>query len=301
MNPETRLLRSFIVVAEELNFTRAAENLNIAQSALSAQIRQLEAQLDVTLLERTTRSVALTEAGRILLERGPVSLASLDEAWEETRRAGRGEAGRLRLVYSPSTGYETAPRLVEALTKRHPEIEVVAEVLSTPEVVQTVADGTADIGLARTPRAVDGTRLREVRVERQGVLIRVDHPLATFSEVSVADASAYAILLHPRSTNPGHYDQVFELFRHHALEPRLAARPVAFDPSQRVIRGGDAIGIVGASSADGIAEGLRWLPLADPVPRLLVQLVARTEGQSPASDRFERAAVAFAASAGWLR
>src|SRR3954470_24265126 len=109
MEPEARLLRYFLAVAGELDFTRAAERLGIAQPALSAQIRQLEAQLGTRLLERTTRSVQLTDAGRFVHERGPGALAALAEVWDAARRAGRGEARRLRVAYSPSAGYETAP------------------------------------------------------------------------------------------------------------------------------------------------------------------------------------------------
>jgi hypothetical protein len=114
VSPEARLLRYFLAVADELNFTRAAERLGIAQPALSAQIRQLEAQLGVQLLERTTRSVRLTDAGRAVHDRGPAALAALEDVWEAARRAGRGETGRLRIAYSASAGYDTAPRLVEA-------------------------------------------------------------------------------------------------------------------------------------------------------------------------------------------
>ena len=77
MEPEARLLRYFLAIAAELNFTRAAERLQIAQPALSAQIRQLEAQLGVQLLERTTRTVRLTAAGEVVREHGPGALAAL--------------------------------------------------------------------------------------------------------------------------------------------------------------------------------------------------------------------------------
>jgi LysR family transcriptional regulator, benzoate and cis,cis-muconate-responsive activator of ben and cat genes len=283
-----------------LNFTRAAERLSIAQPALSAQIRQLEAQLGVQLLERTTRSVRLTDAGRAMHERGPAALSALEEVWEAARRAGRGEAGRLRIAYSPSAGYETVPRLVEALGARYPGVEVAAEVTPTAEIVRAVLDRRADIGVARTPVPADGVRLRLVRLERQGVLVPAGHGLARGPEVELSAVAEHPILVHPRAANPAHYDLLLELFRSAGLEPRLLERPVAFDPTQRVIRDGHAIGLVGASSLAGIADGLRWVPLADPAPRLEVQLVLRDGEPSPAVDRFERVAVAFAAAAGWL-
>jgi DNA-binding transcriptional LysR family regulator len=300
VGPEARLLRYFLAVADELNFTRAAERLSIAQPALSAQIRQLEAQLGVQLLERTTRSVRLTDAGRAMHERGPAALSALEEVWEAARRAGRGEAGRLRIAYSPSAGYETVPRLVEALGARYPGVEVAAEVTPTAEIVRAVLDRRADIGVARTPVPADGVRLRLVRLERQGVLVPAGHGLARGPEVELSAVAEHPILVHPRAANPAHYDLLLELFRSAGLEPRLLERPVAFDPTQRVIRDGHAIGLVGASSLAGIADGLRWVPLADPAPRLEVQLVLRDGEPSPAVDRFERVAVAFAAAAGWL-
>jgi LysR family transcriptional regulator, benzoate and cis,cis-muconate-responsive activator of ben and cat genes len=300
MGPEARLLRYFLAVADEMNFTRAAERLSIAQPALSAQIRQLEAQLGVQLLERTTRSVRLTDAGRAMHERGPAALSALEEVWEAARRAGRGEAGRLRIAYSPSAGYETVPRLVEALGARYPGVEVAAEVTPTAEIVRAVLDRRADIGVARTPVPADGVRLRLVRLERQGVLVPAGHGLARGPEVELSAVAEHPILVHPRAANPAHYDLLLELFRSAGLEPRLLERPVAFDPTQRVIREGHAIGLVGASSLAGIADGLRWVPLADPAPRLEVQLVLRDVEPSPAADRFERVAVAFAATAGWL-
>jgi DNA-binding transcriptional LysR family regulator len=300
VSPEARLLRYFLAVADELNFTRAAERLSIAQPALSAQIRQLEAQLGVQLLERTTRSVRLTDAGRAVHERGPSALSALEEVWDAARRAGRGEAGRLRIAYSPSAGYDTAPRLVEALAERYPGVEVAAEVMPTPEIVRAVLDGRADVGIARTPLPADGVRLRLVRLERQGVLVPAGHALARDPEVELGTVAEHPILVHPRGANPAHHDLLLDLFRGAGLEPRLVERPVAFDPTQRLIREGRAIGLVGASSIAGIADGLRWVPLAEPAPRLEVQLVLRDGQPSPVANRFERVAVAFAAAAGWL-
>ena len=300
MEPETRLLRYFLAVAKELNFTRAAETLGIAQPALSAQIRQLEAQLDVQLLERTTRSVRLTDAGRIVQQEGPTALAALAAVWEAARRAGRGEVGRLRLAYSPSSGYETAPRLVEALHDRHPDIEITAEVLPSAEIVHAVLESRVDVGIARTPTATPGTRLRPVRNEPQGVLVPSDHPLAGHAEVELAAVAEYPILVHARSANPTHFDLVADRFRRAGLTPRLIERRMAFDPTMRAVREGAGVALVGVSSTRELAPGLDWIPLAAPSQRLVVQLILREGAPSPVADRFERVAVATAAAEGWL-
>src|SRR3954451_15068172 len=113
--PDLRRLGYFVAVAEDRNFTRAAERLHVAQPALSRQIRQLETELGVELLERTTHAVELTEAGALLLERAPALLAQADELWQDIGRLASGERGSLTLAYGSSAGYETAPRLLGVL------------------------------------------------------------------------------------------------------------------------------------------------------------------------------------------
>jgi LysR family transcriptional regulator, benzoate and cis,cis-muconate-responsive activator of ben and cat genes len=300
VTPEARLLRYFLAVAEELNFTRAAETLRIAQPALSAQIRQLESQLGVQLLERTTRTVQLTEAGRALCARGPAALAALEQAFEAARQVGRGVSGRLHIAYSTSAGYETAPRLVQALRDQYPDIEVAAEVLPTPAITQAVLDHRVDVGLARTPVHAEGIRLRTVRVERQGVLVRTDHPLARRHEVSLAEVAEFPLILHARAANPGHYDLVIEMFRTIGTEPKIFRQPISFDPGQRAILEGRAIGLVGASSELSLVENLCWVPLADPAPRLDIALVIAQGRPQPLVQNFEEVAIRSATKAGWL-
>jgi DNA-binding transcriptional LysR family regulator len=300
VEPEARLLRYFLAVAEELNFTRAAERLRIAQPALSAQIRRLEAQLGVRLFERTTRSVELTDAGRAVQARGPAALAALGDVWEAARRAGRGETGRLRIAYSPSAGYETAPALVQAMRERYPGVELTAEVLPTPDLVAAVRDGRVEVGLARTPAAVDGVRLRTVRLEPLGVLVPAGHALAGRSTVGLAEVAEHPILMHPRAANPVQFDLVGGLFARAGLTPRFVERSVAFDPTLRTVRDGEAVALAGASMADGLSADLRWIPLAGRAARVAVGLVLREGEPPPAADRFERVAMATAAAAGWL-
>ena len=114
MDLEPRLLRYFLAVAQELHFGRAAARLYISQPSLSNQIRNLERVLGTDLFVRNSRQVALTPAGRALLEEAPLALGALDRAAERARLAGAGIAGTVRLGYAPMAGYETLGAILAA-------------------------------------------------------------------------------------------------------------------------------------------------------------------------------------------
>lgn len=294
-----RLLRYFLAVAEELNFTRAAQRLHIAQPSLSAQIRRLESQLGVTLLQRNTREVSLTDAGRALCARGPAALASVEQTWDAARQAGQGVTGTLRLAYPLSAGHDTVPRLVQAMRERHPGIEITSEVLPTPKIVRGVQDRRVDVGVARNPSPAEGVRVRSVRLDREGVLVAAGHPLAELAEAELAAVARYPIALHPRAANPGHHDFVVELFAQRGLRPRLVDSDIIFDLSRRTVIDGEAVALVGFSSAVGYATSLRWVPLAEPVT-LTIALVLPDGELAPVVERFERVALAHATAQRWL-
>src|SRR5690242_4797505 len=204
--PDLRRLGYFVAVAEERNFTRAAERLHVAQPALSRQVRLLEDELGVVLLRRTTHAVELTEAGELLLERGSRLLGDADALWRGVRRVATGEAGTIRLGYGASSGYETAPRLLAALAERLPELVVETQALATPAILAGVADGSLDAGIVRC--APSGSVLRR---EPQGVLLHPGHPLSARDSVGIDDLRGELILIHPRAENPGHYDALLAL------------------------------------------------------------------------------------------
>lgn len=146
---DLRRLQYFVAVARERNFTRAAERLHVAQPALSRQVKLLERELGVELLHRTTHEFELTEAGEFLLERGPALLAASDELWRSVRTFGTGEHGGVLIAYGGSSSYETAPRLLQALTERHPGIGITTAVKSVGEIVAGLRDGSIGLGLVR--------------------------------------------------------------------------------------------------------------------------------------------------------
>jgi DNA-binding transcriptional LysR family regulator len=290
---DLRRLRYFTVVASERNFTRAAERLHIAQPALSRQVRQLEHELGVELLHRTTHSVELTEAGRELLERGSRVLDDVDALWRTMRGFGAGSVGTVVVAYGTSAGYDTAPRLLRAIAERLPELEVTTRVLPVGEIVSGLSDGSVDIGVVRCPPATPGADQRLLWLEPQGVLVRADHPLAG-GEAAAIDDLAEPVLLHSRAANPGHYDAVKTLIGDAPLE----LRDVSFDLAQTPVLEGRAVAIVGESTRVGLPAELAWVRLEPPVA-FPVKLLARSLDRPPSVERLLVAAEEIADELGW--
>jgi len=165
MDLEPRLLRYFLAVAQELHFGRAAARLYISQPSLSNQIRNLERVLGTDLFVRNSRQVALTPAGRALLEEAPLALSTLERAAERARLAGAGIAGTVRLGYAPMAGYETLGAVLAAAEHDSPNLTVIASELFSSEVPGRVLAGDLDVGLALFPEPMRGVRSRLLRAE----------------------------------------------------------------------------------------------------------------------------------------
>ena len=185
---ELRHLRYFRAVAEELHFGRAAERLHIAQPPLSQQIRQLERELRVTLLTRTTRSVELTPAGRAYLLRAVAILDDVDDAGEQARRISDGLEGRLVIGCVGSATYSLLPRLVRTLRETLPGVEVsVRGEMLAPAQLLALQAGEIDLALLRPPVRQPGVATEVIRRDRLLAVLPAGHPLAAYEELSVAD------------------------------------------------------------------------------------------------------------------
>jgi DNA-binding transcriptional LysR family regulator len=192
--PELRHLRAFVAVAEELNFTRAAERLHLAQQAVSKSVRQLERELGVALLERTPREVRLTAAGTALLEAGRDVLVSADAAFNRARTVGRGLAGTVRIGITPAVGADVRDEVARALRGNAPDVLVSFHELRPGEVPGKLRDHVVDLVLARTERGAPGIDSASLRPSRVELLVPHGHRLAGATTVRLAELDGERLL-----------------------------------------------------------------------------------------------------------
>ena len=183
---DLELIRRFIVVAEELNFTRAAARLGLAQPPLSAAIGKLERKLGVRLLERTSRRVALTSAGAVLLEQGRIAVEAAGAAVERTRRAGT-KPGRLNVAIKPGTGTDLVRKIMRRCARDPwmPRLHIVFGYPGGPAAA--VRGGTADVAILRAPFDRRGLDTELLLTEPRLAVLPADHRLAGRAELHRAD------------------------------------------------------------------------------------------------------------------
>src|SRR5262249_33703504 len=155
----------FVAVAEELHFGRAAERLFMAQPPLSQQIRQLETEIGVVLLERTNRRVQLTEAGQVFLDEARSLLERVDQAVLRAQRASRGEAGWLGVGFVASVAYSVLPEIMRRFNERYSEVELVLIELYGGEQGQALREKRIHVGFTRLPGEEEGIVLETVARE----------------------------------------------------------------------------------------------------------------------------------------
>lgn len=194
---ELRHLRYFRAVAEELHFGRAAERLHIAQPPLSQQIQQLERELEVSLLERSTRRVELTPAGAAYLRRVVAILDAVDDAGRQARRVALGTEGHLTIGCVGSATYSILPRFARAMREELPDVELgIRGELLAPAQLDALTAGELDIALLRPPVDRAGVLTETLRRDRLIAALPADHRLAGGAELDLGDLRDEEFIAH---------------------------------------------------------------------------------------------------------
>ena len=293
---ELRHLRSFVAVAEELHFGRAAARLGIAQPPLSQQIQRLEAGLGTRLFDRTNRRVALTDAGRALLEHAGRVLQGSAAAVEAVRRAARGESGPLRVAFAASVMFLSLPRIIRAFRQRYPEVRLDLREMPTGLQLEALRAEELDIGFLRQPDPDPELELETVMSEPLRAAVPVGHPLATRSRIRLESLAAEPFVLFPREIAPGLHAQVLALCRSAGFAPRVVQESRELYTTVSLVEAGMGVTIIPASVAKMGWTSVRYLPIASLLARTRIAAAWRTDRDRPVIHSFLEMARARAGS-----
>jgi len=289
---DTRLLRAFVAVAEELHFTRAAERLFIAQQALSSQIRQLERRVGVTLFERSTRRVALTDAGERLLPHARSILEALDTATAELEAARRAERVTLRVGMSGTAMVPLVGDTVRRYGERHPEVRLVLSNAGLSQPVAGLREGTVDVAFVRPPFLDDGISMVTILTEERYIAVHADHPLAGRDHVRPEDVVGEPWIWVEGADPRARAFWSLEEFR--GGEPlRTGTQITSVEEAFGAVAAGVAVTCQGESAVRAVGAGfpqLRFLPLRG-APPAQIAVAWRTASDSDAIREMVRTAI----------
>ncbi|MEU5881470.1 LysR substrate-binding domain-containing protein [Spirillospora sp. NPDC047279] len=289
---DLRHLRYFVAVAEELHFGRAAERLHMAQPPLSQAIRQLESDLGVELLRRTTRRVGLTDAGRGYLARARGILAEVDDAAHEARRVAAGAVGHLAIGCVGSATYSLLPAISRGLARELPGVDFSfrGEML-VPDQVAALRAGEIDLALLRPPIADPSFTVLPLRRDRLVVALPADHPLAGLPHAAITDLRDTDLIVHSAGRRSVMYDVVVTLFRDAGVEPRIRHEVGETSTLVTLVAGGLGVAVVPEPVTALSLEGVVFRPLSRPEATVDLSLAHRTDRSEP---HLTRAAAAIA-------
>jgi DNA-binding transcriptional LysR family regulator len=265
---ELRHLRYFVGVAEELNFSRASARLRVAQPALSIQVKNLETELGVRLLERSSHHVALTAAGEVFLQKSRLILTAADEAMGAARRAHHGEVGRLAIGFIGSISHELLPQLLQAYRLQYPGVELSLQEVAPRQQVDDLLAGSLDVGFVGMAFADLNPGLEVEVLAREPLVaaLPTEHPLSHAKSISLARlAQERFILTSPRNA-PVFNDWLIGLCRKAGFVPQVAREVDRATTVLNYIAAGFGISIFPGQVAQLPAPGVSFVPLAKSVP-----------------------------------
>ena len=286
---ELRHLRYFIRVAEELNFTKAAEKLRIAQPALSRQVRDLEDEVGVDFFKRSTRGVTLTAEGKLFLAETRELLANLDQSIEKVRALTRGDYGGLNVGYSPTPTMEFLNPVLTQFRKEAPGINLSLHDLSGNELIAGLHDGSLDLALMQKPRSVaaGGMVFETVKTYPICVAMAKNHPLAKRRRLTTGDLANQSLAVLRKRDYGDYHDLLDRVFSSETAIPRFAIECDGSSSLIAAVESSSMLAILPQVYQNATRGRLLVKPLQDCDEKLEVGLVRAEKGDfTPAAERF---------------
>jgi DNA-binding transcriptional LysR family regulator len=277
---ELKHLTSFIAVAEQLSFVRAAERLYLSQPALTGQIQKLEEELEVQLLVRNRRSVKLTDAGKVFLSEARATLLRARQAAERARKAARGEIGRLRIGFVSSAALEIVPDIVVAFRKQHPDVTLELMNLRTVSQVKKLISKNLDIGFLRLPLSNEQLHTTVIHREPFLLVLPKGHPHARDKQVHIAHLRTENFVAYGRRWAPGFFDSVIQMCLKEGFSPNIVQETGEMYTAISLIAAGAGIAVLPRSVVLAQSRNIVMKPLAGEIPVSEIAIATRAGNNS---------------------
>jgi DNA-binding transcriptional LysR family regulator len=280
---EIRQLTYFLAVAETLHFARAAESLGLAPSALSMQIQRLERELGARLLARTKRSVTLTSAGKLFLQEARVALAQFEHARRVAARAGRGEAGAIRIGYVISAA---SCGIVQAILRQFhaqaSDVDISLEELSSPVQLQMLEQGTLDICIVRTlvghPDQVQRFTLGSERIV---IAVPSGHPVLAMAQPSIAALVNEPFIAPQFAHDLGFASHLLRIGERAGFVPRIQHHTRDFITALTLVGAGIGVAAIPESLSAMAIPGVAYLRFEEVSEQSQLSMLMRKHETSP--------------------
>lgn len=277
---ELRHLRYFVAVAEELNFTRAAARLHTSQPSLSQQIRQLEADIGIALLDRSRHHVALTDAGRIFLREVRDILGRIEHAGRLAKQAADGRAGELAVGTFPAADVRILPALRALVATQLPDLRLLLHSKYAVEPAMGLLSGSLDVAFMRGPLNVENLESIELMRESIVVVLPAHHELARRKKIPVSLLHDLPCITMDRSLAPALHDAIALLYRQAHIRMHAVSRADNVLGHLQLVQEGLGFALLPESVGSLLPPGVVLKPLAgDPVP--LVSIVIAWKAGNP--------------------
>ncbi len=283
----TRQMRYFTAVAEELNFRKAAERLHMTQPPLSQQIAALEEELGVMLFARNRRRVELTEAGHSLLHDARTILASIEVARQRTIDVGSGKSGRLRIGFVGPAIDGPLPADIKRFRNAHPRVTLDLHETTTPQQFDLLRNHAIDAGVVRlVGHDTAGLTCVPYHSERYVLAVPADDPLAKRKSVPLAALDNKPLIMSPRGLNPVLFDTWAAAFATAGARMHVVQEAVTKHTSVALVAAGHGITPVPESTAGTGRRGVAFIPLQGGIPPLTLHIAYRLPLRSAVLEAF---------------
>ena len=284
---ELRQLRYFIAVAENLSFSKAAQQLHVTVPPLSRQVRQLEEEFGVRLLVRDRKHVELSDAGRLFLREAKVLVTQAARMSDSVRLAKCGAAGLVRVGVGPALG-ERAARVLLEHAKQYPGVEVQCRDRLSCDLYKGLVNGEIDVAFLRP--CFDWPELNSEVLFREPMVVHLSraNPLAKRKSLRIKDLANETLLLFEREAAPGLYDKTLKLYSAAGIHPNtviVAADPIPHNDTQHVLlacRKGIRIAPDEIAARPAAGSEVAVVPLDEPEAFAEVHVTWRRDEEAPA-------------------